>query len=210
MGNIEEMRESFQGWDPRLTHMIAQLNTALKWKLCHHEELETWVKGSVALLGDASHPTLPYQAQGAAMAVEDGAVIGTLLGRLQVSLDLEPRKDQPEIVSEILSLYESLRKKRTTTNVQGMCDNDVLDSTDDRDAGAVACQDFYHLRDGDEQVYRDGLLQQYDCTGKWPANCKWNWGDAGYQQALLGFDAVDDAHRQFDIWRERRQSSPLG
>jgi salicylate hydroxylase len=29
----------------------------------------------VTLLGDAAHPTLPYLAQGAAMAIEDGAVL---------------------------------------------------------------------------------------------------------------------------------------
>lgn len=121
VGNFEEMRETFRDWDPRLTEMIAKLTMALKWKLCHHEELSTWVKGCVALLGDASHPTLPYQAQGAAMAVEDGAVIGTLLGRLQACLGPVQDSQRPEIVSELLKLYEELRKRRTTTNVQGMC-----------------------------------------------------------------------------------------
>lgn len=34
------------------------------------------------MLGDSCHPTLPYQAQAAAMAVEDGAVLGESLGLL--------------------------------------------------------------------------------------------------------------------------------
>ena len=34
----------------------------------------------VALLGDAAHPMLPYQAQGAAMALEDAQALGLLLG----------------------------------------------------------------------------------------------------------------------------------
>jgi salicylate hydroxylase len=77
------MRQTFKGWDPQLTRMISLLDTALKWKLCHIEELASWVKGTVALLGDACHPTLPYQVQGAAMAVEDGLALGVLLGKLR-------------------------------------------------------------------------------------------------------------------------------
>lgn len=37
-------------------------------------------QGRVALLGDASHAMLPYLAQGAAMALEDAAVLGEVLG----------------------------------------------------------------------------------------------------------------------------------
>ena len=40
-----------------------------------------WHRGRVTLLGDACHPTLPFMAQGAAMAIEDGAVLaGCLAG----------------------------------------------------------------------------------------------------------------------------------
>ena len=184
MGSLDEIRETFRSWDPRLTQMIAQLKTALKWKLCHHEELTTWVNGSVALLGDSSHPTLPYQAQGAAMAVEDGVVIGTLLGRLQRSRELLLEKYRQKSVHDVLKLYERLRKNRTTLNVKG----------------AVQCQDFYHLRDGDEQIYRDDILHRFDESEEWPESCKWNWGDAQYQGSLLGFDVVEDAHQQFDRW----------
>lgn len=98
--------------------MIAQLQTALKWKLCHHAELKSWIKGSIALMGDSSHPTLPYQAQGAAMAVEDGAVIGTLLGRLQACPDLVAESNRQQAIGEILNIYERLRKQRTTVNVK--------------------------------------------------------------------------------------------
>jgi len=36
-------------------------------------------RGRVALLGDAAHPMLPYLAQGAAMAIEDAAELGSVL-----------------------------------------------------------------------------------------------------------------------------------
>jgi salicylate hydroxylase len=43
-GEVEEMRTTFEGWDGRLQKIISCLSTALKWKLCHHEELPTWTK----------------------------------------------------------------------------------------------------------------------------------------------------------------------
>ncbi|KAK5167143.1 uncharacterized protein LTR77_007873 [Saxophila tyrrhenica] len=190
VGSLDEMRQTFEGWDPRLTRMIAQLDTALKWKLCHCEELETWVKGSIALLGDACHPTLPYQAQGAAMAVEDGLVLGVLLGRLQQSPELTQDGTKQQALNQVLALYERLRKARTTINVQG----------------ALNMRDFFHLGDGEEQVWRDGIMREYNESGAWPEGCRWNWGDVGYERSLLGFDLVVDAGGQFDRWREGREA----
>ena len=42
--------------------------------------IREWSTRRVTLLGDAAHPTLPYLAQGAAMAIEDGAVLTRALG----------------------------------------------------------------------------------------------------------------------------------
>lgn len=52
--------------------------------------------------GDACHPMLPYLAQGANSSLEDGAVLGLLLGHMTNKTQL-PR---------ILRLYEGLRKSR--------------------------------------------------------------------------------------------------
>lgn len=52
--------------------------------------------------GDSCHPMLPYLAQGANSSLEDGAVLGLLLGHMTDKAQL-PR---------ILRLYESLRKSR--------------------------------------------------------------------------------------------------
>lgn len=184
LGSLEEMRRAFEGWDPVLTTMISQLHSALKWKLCHHQELETWRKDSIALLGDSCHPTLPYQAQEAAMAVEDGAVFGHLLGKLQkYDTQNNRRLNKKVLIPELLVLYEKLRKSRTAVNVQG----------------AVQMRTFYHLSDGPLQEERDNLLQDLDLSS---SSCKWNWGDAEYQKALMGFDSVADAAEQFDRWIE--------
>ncbi|KIW98777.1 uncharacterized protein Z519_00440 [Cladophialophora bantiana CBS 173.52] len=189
-GSLEEMAANFEGWDPSLSTIISCLKSALKWKLLHFKELDQWTKGPVALLGDASHPTLPYQGQGAAMAVEDGAILGLLLSRLQnsgISLVPEERATQ---LADLLHLYEDLRKKRTEVNV----------------AGAVHTRHFYHLSDGDEQVKRDQDLARLPASD-WQGACSFNWGDAAYQKSLLGFDVLADAERNFDDWLDRGYTS---
>ncbi|MGA8515772.1 MAG: FAD-dependent monooxygenase [Burkholderiaceae bacterium] len=45
------------------------------WHLYDRPAARSWVQGRIALLGDAAHPMLPYLAQGAAMALEDAAVL---------------------------------------------------------------------------------------------------------------------------------------
>ncbi|HTJ58789.1 MAG TPA: FAD-dependent monooxygenase [Devosiaceae bacterium] len=40
---------------------------------------EDWYDGAVGLIGDAAHAMLPFQAQGAAMAIEDAAILAPLL-----------------------------------------------------------------------------------------------------------------------------------
>ena len=46
-----------------------------KWGIFERDPLPTWSKGRVVLLGDACHPMTPYMASGAAMALEDAAVL---------------------------------------------------------------------------------------------------------------------------------------
>ncbi|EXJ74849.1 uncharacterized protein A1O5_01545 [Cladophialophora psammophila CBS 110553] len=178
-GDIDEMRMTYQGWDPVLAKIISCHNSVLKWKLCHHEELRTWVKDSIVLIGDASHPTLPYQAQGAAMAAEDGLVLGLLLGRLQAS-DRVPDQEKRACINSVLRLFESLRKKRTTVNVKG----------------AVANRYMYHMHDGPEQEARDRELSEVD----WQKPSRWGWADINYQRKMLGFDSVADTNRAFEVW----------
>ena len=50
-----------------------------KRPLVDRDPLERWVDGNVALLGDACHPMTPYMAQGAAMAIEDAAILSRCL-----------------------------------------------------------------------------------------------------------------------------------
>jgi salicylate hydroxylase len=130
-------------------------------------------------IGDASHPSLPYQAQGAAMAVEDGVILGTLLGRLQSSMNISC-EEKVDRVHDILVLFESLRKKRTTLNVRG----------------AIANRHMFHMEDGSEQEQRDRELSEVD----WINPCRWQWADMGYQRRMLGFESVKETEKAFAAW----------
>ena len=143
---------------------------------------------TIALLGDASHPTLPYQGQGAAMAVEDGAILGLLLMKLQGTGLPTSQHAKNARLAALFRLYENLRKKRTEINV----------------AGAVHTRHYYHLPDGDEQEQRDNELARLPDT-EWQGRCSFNWGDAGYQRSLLGFDVLADTEQRFNDWWENFQ-----
>lgn len=188
-GEIGEMRACFEGWDERLTKIISCIPSVLKWKLCHHEELESWTKNAVVLLGDACHPTLPYQAQGAAMAAEDGAVLGKLLGLLDKSgLHDTGSKRQME---QMLQLYESLRKTRTTTNVQGAASNQIS----------------YHLPDGPLQKARDATLSN---SGGNNSGSGYHFADWDYLRSMLSFDCVDESIKAFEKWSVEQTPSSGG
>ena len=70
--------------------------------LVDREPLERWVDGRVVLLGDACHPMTPYMAQGAAMAIEDAAI----LSRCLAGVDRDG-------IAGALAIYEATRKERT-------------------------------------------------------------------------------------------------
>ena len=62
-----------------LEDMVASPEPCFKWGLFIHQPLPYWSRGKVTLLGDAAHPMLPFQAQGAAMAIEDAYVLADYL-----------------------------------------------------------------------------------------------------------------------------------
>ena len=101
-GEYAELKDDFAGWNDAVQALIdnADRDALYKWALHDRPPMPHWGTGAVTLLGDACHPTLPFMAQGAAMAIEDGAVLAACL---RGSSD----------VPAALSRYEELRRDRT-------------------------------------------------------------------------------------------------
>jgi salicylate hydroxylase len=69
-------------WAPQALSLLSTPESWLKWALYDLKPIRHWSQGPVALLGDAAHPMLPYLAQGAAMAIEDAAVVAQCLAQM--------------------------------------------------------------------------------------------------------------------------------
>lgn len=75
------------------------------WGLFRHPVAPVWQGGNLVILGDAAHPTLPFMAQGASMALEDGWILCDELNRA------------PD-VSEALARYQTRREARVRRVVE--------------------------------------------------------------------------------------------
>ncbi|QFT60100.1 3-hydroxybenzoate 6-hydroxylase 1 [Sulfitobacter sp. THAF37] len=73
------LRAAFNGFSGPAGELIAAVREVTLWGLHRHPVAEVWQRDGVALLGDAAHPTLPFLAQGANMALEDAWVLAERL-----------------------------------------------------------------------------------------------------------------------------------
>jgi salicylate hydroxylase len=96
------LKAHYQGWHPAIQTIIesAEKDQCYRWSLFFRKPLENWSSRRATLLGDSAHATLPYLAQGAAMAIEDGAVLTRAL-------------EMAETIPEALQLYQRNRMERT-------------------------------------------------------------------------------------------------
>jgi 6-hydroxynicotinate 3-monooxygenase len=58
-----------------LRQVIEAAPAVTKWPVFDREPVDRWHSGNIVLLGDACHAMRPYMAAGAAMAIEDAAVL---------------------------------------------------------------------------------------------------------------------------------------
>jgi len=87
-------------WTKQALSLLATPERWLKWALYDRPPASRWGRGAVTLLGDAAHPMVPFLAQGAAMAIEDAAVLADVLV-------------QGSGVAAAMRQYEARRRPRT-------------------------------------------------------------------------------------------------
>jgi salicylate hydroxylase len=108
----EQLKADFAGWHEAIQTVIhaADKDKCYRWSLHNRPPIRDWSTARATLLGDAAHPTLPYLAQGAVMAIEDGAVLARALAM---------ESDIPAA----LQLYQRNRIDRTARIVLQSTDN---------------------------------------------------------------------------------------
>ncbi len=130
-----ELDEDYKGWHPIVRAVIehADRDQCYRWALNNRIPVMTWSTDRVTLMGDAVHPTLPFMAQGAVMAIEDAAVLARCL-----SLDMD--------LKEALKVYQNHRAPRTARVV--------------RESNEMA--DLYHISDKEEmkKAFKERNLSQ--------------------------------------------------
>lgn len=173
-GSKAEMLRVFGDFCPMIVRMLDLVpeGEVCEWKLRVHAPIPTWVHGSVALVGDACHPTLPHLAQGAAQAIEDAAVLGEVLARM-------PAQD-PEMINRTLQVYQQLRKERAETLVEL----------------AAASGRALHLGEGAAKEERD--KQFAALKEKKGGAVPDKWADADVQKKIYGHDCMEVAKEEYE------------
>lgn len=108
-GTATVMAKGFPAPVPELVAATDPANVQ-RWVLRDRPRLKQWSKGRATIVGDAAHPTSPYAAYGAGMAIEDGYYLGRQLAGVDLS--------DYAAVRAALDAFEAPRKPHTARQVQ--------------------------------------------------------------------------------------------
>ena len=104
----EELLLPFETLDPELQAIFRNSEDIKPWRLFVHQPYTHWQDGVTCIMGDAAHPMMPDQSQGACQAIEDAAALGIIFSS---KYDFT---DSPSDVSNGLKLFEQIRKPRAS------------------------------------------------------------------------------------------------
>ena len=102
---------NFKGLHRDVASVLQAGDNWKRWALFDPAPLPAWSRAQMVLIGDAAHPVLPFLAQGGAMAIEDGYV----LGRLIAHYGLEPHR--------VFPAFETARRARVARLQQASREN---------------------------------------------------------------------------------------
>jgi salicylate hydroxylase len=131
-GDVADLLAAHDHWHPQVRAILHAFDETFRWAIFERSPMPRWSRGRVTLLGDACHAMLPFLAQGAAQAMEDGVTLAALLSNL----------GSPASVPDALGVYESVRRPRVTRVQRMASDNKTR----------------LHLPDGPAQQARDAQL----------------------------------------------------
>ena len=109
-GTHEELLNDFGHWHADVCELMRCIAQPFKWALLGRTPQRGWAHERVCLIGDAAHPTLPFLAQGANMAIEDAAVMARCLA-------------SNDNIAQAFQQFEATRWQRTADIVNRSRDN---------------------------------------------------------------------------------------
>lgn len=101
-GKKEKLLSLFNDWNPQILQIFDNIGEWSYWPLFQMKYNRFLGLKQQVFVGDCAHAALPFAAQGAAMAIEDAAILAEVLSMNNLSL------------TEAISLYEKIRKPRIT------------------------------------------------------------------------------------------------
>ncbi|KAK1976091.1 salicylate hydroxylase [Colletotrichum cereale] len=194
-GDVGEMRDCYAGWDETLRKIMSSVPRVQKWKIRIPPKVDLESRDRFVLLGDASHSNLPYQAQGAAMAMEDGAFLAKLLGLAKDHMQGKSANETEAILGKSATDVENeyagetgLKKLipavlRAYGAARGTRASDALCG----EGRTEPLRKWFHLPDGPDQEARDAVLAGLDVDDS--SHNTWRW----HCHSVLGYDAVHEA-----------------
>ncbi len=135
-GDLADALAAFADWHPQVRSILGTADETFIWALFDRSPMDRWSSGRVTLLGDACHAMLPFMAQGAAQAIEDGAALAACLSDGDVP--------------GALRRYEAVRAPRVARI----------------HAASASNKTRFHLADGPEQQARDAQRRRARPTGR--------------------------------------------
>jgi salicylate hydroxylase len=138
----KELKADYEGWHPNIQTVIDAIDkdSCYRYALNNRPPVSNWSTEKVTLLGDSAHPTLPYMASGAVMAIEDSAVLARCL-------------EDGASVPEALQRYQKNRLDRTARIVNESTESRGLYRIEDEDEMRKAFQEKNLTRSRAEWLY---------------------------------------------------------
>jgi salicylate hydroxylase len=147
-GEVADWLAAHEGWHPQVRGILEATDETFIWALFDRRPMARWSVGRVTLLGDACHAMLPFMAQGAAQAIEDGATLATCLSQTAA-----------QNVPDALRRYEAFRLPRAS-RVHSLSEMNKM---------------RFHLPDGPAQQARDAQMAR-GTTDFSPKAVAWLYG----------------------------------
>ncbi|KAL0939819.1 uncharacterized protein CTRU02_206429 [Colletotrichum truncatum] len=83
-GDPDKLRKTFEMFPKWAQAVFKNCKEVGLWQLRDLDPLKTWYRGRTILIGDASHPMLPTQGQGASQSVEDAEALGAIFAEVKI------------------------------------------------------------------------------------------------------------------------------